>query len=152
MLNFLLNGKTSKSILRVTIGLGLAAYLIHFTIKSTGGDVVGEILLARKSLLVFAFLLYGVILWENGDAIERLTIGSAPVTKYPRVTGGGSFSQDIIPTGQKILALPCGFRSLRVRLLMGGYLPLSIPQLTERQRATEGKVTRWNPDEKISSS
>ena len=76
MLNFLLNGKTLKSILRVTIGLGLAAYLIHFTIKSTGGDVVGEILLARKSLLVFAFLLYGVILWENGDVRERLTLGS----------------------------------------------------------------------------
>lgn len=62
MLTAFRNGKRVKNALRVTLGLGLAVYLIHFTIKSTGGNVIGEMLGARKSLLGLASLLYGVIL------------------------------------------------------------------------------------------
>ena len=48
-----------SKIFRIIIGIGLAYGLIHFTLKSTGGDIWKEILRAQKSFLLLSLLFYG---------------------------------------------------------------------------------------------
>ena len=55
-------------ILRFVVGPALAYSLIYVTLRSTGSDICGELIQARKTLLLLALLLYGGII---GLAIYR---------------------------------------------------------------------------------
>ncbi|NIN01622.1 MAG: hypothetical protein GTO24_27055, partial [candidate division Zixibacteria bacterium] len=55
-------------VLRIVIGIGLAYALIHFTLRSTGGDVWNEISHAQYFFLLIALLFHGAII---GIAICR---------------------------------------------------------------------------------
>jgi uncharacterized protein (TIRG00374 family) len=56
------NKKMFTSVFRLVVGIVLGYGLIHFTLKSTGGDLWNEVVQARSSLLLLALLFYGVIL------------------------------------------------------------------------------------------
>lgn len=50
------------SAFRFVVGIGLGYGLIHFTLKSTGGDLWNEVVQAQSPLLLLALFFYGVIL------------------------------------------------------------------------------------------
>jgi uncharacterized protein (TIRG00374 family) len=94
------HSKLLTTAIRTIVGIVLAYGLIHFTLKSTGGNLWQEILEAQKFVLLLGVLCYGVMLglciyrWNLLLRVQGLQLEAWDVTRFTMV---GVFFNLVLP-------------------------------------------------------
>ena len=94
--------------IRLTVGIGLAYGLIHFTLTYTGTDLWNEVFNAKRGSLLLTFFLYGAILgvtiyrWNLLLRVQDVCLGPRDLIRLTMIRNffnlviPGAFSGDLL--------------------------------------------------------